>query len=120
MKIAEKNCAKSKKTCYNQIMKSGLYKIVLTLIPEGVLILDLDFNIIFANDRFKQLLKKDQIEGKINDFIENYTYETSEKDYIIKKFDTIVDDEKIAIKVCPEYFNQTPVENSQSKFAKKF
>lgn len=80
-------------------MKSGLYKKVLTLIPEGVLILDLDFNIIFANDRFKQLVKKEQIDGKINDFIENYTYETTEKDYIIKKFDTIVDDEKIAIKV---------------------
>lgn len=91
--------AKIEKTCYNQVMKSGLYKKVLTLIPEGVLILDLDFNIIFANDRFKQLVKKDQIEGKINAFIENYTYETSEKDYIIKKFDAIVDDEKIAIKV---------------------
>lgn len=80
-------------------MKSGLYKKVLTQIPEGVLILDLDFNIIFANDRFKHLIKKDEIEGKISDFIENYTYETTEKDYIIKKFDTIVDDEKVAIKV---------------------
>jgi signal transduction histidine kinase len=80
-------------------MKSGLYKKVLTQIPEGVLILDADFNVIFANDWFKNLIKKDEIEGKINNFIENYTYETSEKDYIIKKFDTIVDDEKVAIKV---------------------
>lgn len=80
-------------------MKSGLYKKVLTLIPEGVLILDLDFNVIFANDWFKSLIKKEEIEGKITDFIENYTFETSEKDYIIKKFDTIVDDEKVAIKV---------------------
>lgn len=80
-------------------MKSGLYKKVLTLIPEGVLILDLDFNIIFANDRFKSLIKQENIKGKITDFIENYTFETSEKDYIIKKFDTIVDNEKVAIKV---------------------
>jgi len=80
-------------------MKSGMYKKVLTQIPEGVLILDEDFNIVFANDRFKEIIKKDCIEGKISDFIENYTYETSEKDYIIKKFDTIVDEEKIAIKV---------------------
>lgn len=63
------------------------------------MILDADFNVIFANDWFKNLIKKDEIEGKISNFIENYTYETSEKDYIIKKFDTIVDDEKVAIKV---------------------
>ena len=80
-------------------MKSGLYKKVLTQIPEGVLIVDADFNIIFANDWFKNLIKKTEIQGKISDFIENYTYETSEKEYIIKKFETIVDDEKVAIKV---------------------
>lgn len=67
--------------------------------PEGVLILDKDFEVIFANDWFKNVIKKDTIEGKVTDFIENYQYETSEKDYTIKKFDTIVDDEKLAIKV---------------------
>jgi len=80
-------------------MKSGLYKKVLTQIPEGVLILDEDFNIVFANDWLKNLVKKDEIQGQIGDLIENYTYETSEKDYVIKKFETIVDDEKLAIKV---------------------
>ena len=80
-------------------MKSGLYKKILTILPEGVLVLDNDFNVIFANDWFKNLLKKETIEGKVTDFIENYSYNTSEKDYIIKKFDTIIDEEKIAIKV---------------------
>lgn len=80
-------------------MKSGLYKKVLSQIPEGVLILDENFNIIFANEWFKNLVKKDTIQGKISDFIENYTYEISEKEYVIKKFETIIDDEKVAIKV---------------------
>ena len=80
-------------------MKSGLYKKVLTLMPEGVLILDKNFEVVFANDWFKNLIKKDTIEGKVTDFIEDYQYDTTEKDYIIKKFDTIVGDEKLAIKV---------------------
>lgn len=80
-------------------MKSGLYKKILTALPEGVLVLDNNFNVVFANDWFKNLIKKDTVEGKVTDFIENYHYDTTEKDYIIKKFDTIVDEEKIAIKV---------------------
>lgn len=80
-------------------MKSGLYKKILTALPEGVLVLDKNFDVIFANDWLKKIIKKDTIEGKVTDFIENYHYDVTEKDYIIKKFDTIVDDEKIAIKV---------------------
>ncbi len=80
-------------------MKSGLYKKILTVLPEGVLVLDNDFNVVFANDWFKNLIKKDIVEGKVTDFIENYHYDSNEKDYVIKKFDTIINEEKIAIKV---------------------
>ena len=37
----------------------------------------------------------------------------------MKKFQSKFDD-KIAIKVCPEFFNQGPVENSKSRFEENF
>ncbi|MDD3419831.1 MAG: ATP-binding protein [Candidatus Gastranaerophilales bacterium] len=80
-------------------MKSGLYKKILTQIPEGVLILDKDFNVVFANDWFKKVTKKDVIEGKVNEFLENYYYDNTEDEYAIRKFDIVVDNEKLAVKV---------------------
>lgn len=85
-------------------MKNGLYKRVLSEMPEGVLILDEDFNIIFANDWIKKVSKKDLIEGKITNFIENYHYDSTENEYTIKKFDIIVNDEKLAVKVNTKKF----------------
>lgn len=80
-------------------VKNGLYKKVLTEMPEGVLILDEDFNVIFANDWIKEVSKRDVIEGKITDLLENYHYDSTEKEYTIKKFDIIIADEKLAVKV---------------------
>jgi signal transduction histidine kinase len=79
-------------------MKSGLYKKILTQIPEGVLILDKDFNVIFANDWFKKVSQKEVIEGKITDFLENYNYDNTDNEYSIKKFDIVVNNEKLAVK----------------------
>lgn len=80
-------------------MKNGLYKRVLSEMPEGVLILDEDFNVIFANEWIKTVSKRNIIEGKITELIESYYYDSTEKEYTIRKFDIVVDDEKLAIKV---------------------
>lgn len=78
-------------------MKNGFYKKVLMNMPEGVLILDKDFNIIFCNEWFTNLVKK-EVKGKIGDYLVDYTFDPIKKDYDIKKFDVKVDDELIALK----------------------
>lgn len=78
-------------------MKNGFYKKILINMPEGVLILDKDFNVIFCNDWFKNLIKCN-VTGKVSDYIMDYTFNPIKKDYDIKKFDIKSEGELIAIK----------------------
>lgn len=78
-------------------MKNGFYKKILNNMPEGVIILDENFRILFSNEWFDALIKREAT-GNISDYLIDYTFNPSEKNYDIKKFDVKVEDELIALK----------------------
>lgn len=75
------------------------YENILLEIPDAIVTLDNELNVVFANNRFKEVFRDESPSGKIQDYIEQLSLEALQNDRLLEKYNLNIGEEHTPIKV---------------------
>lgn len=81
------------------IMNNIDYENILKYLPDPIVVLDSNQDIVFANDRFRSVFKQDNIGGNIKVYIPDINFDGFEDGKFLEKYDVCIDDENVPLKV---------------------